>query len=128
MAFTKKQKVDMTALYEKWLTESEAMFVLDYKSLTMKDIDMFRAKAREAGSEIHLVKNTLFTRAGKEGVSRESACALIAALLEEYAAGRSPSDRELSEELLNRYGLRLARRTVNLYRSKLARPAERNRV
>ena len=72
--------------------------------------------------------NTLFTRAGKEGVSRESACALIAALLEEYAVGRSPSDRELSEELLNRYGLRLARRTVNLYRSKLARPAERNRV
>jgi len=63
LAFTKKQKVDMTALYEKWLTESEAMFVLDYKSLTMKDIDMFRAKAREAGSEIHLVKNTLFTRA-----------------------------------------------------------------
>lgn len=72
--------------------------------------------------------NTLFTRAGKEGFSRESACALIAALLEENSAGRLPSDRELSEELLTRYNLRLARRTVNLYRSKLARPAERNRV
>lgn len=63
MAFTKKQKGDMTAQYEQWLKESEALFVLDYTSLTMKDIDGFRAKAREAGSEIHLVKNTLFSRA-----------------------------------------------------------------
>ena len=63
MAFTKKQKVDMTAQYEKWLTDSQALFVLDYKSMTMKEMDTFRAKARETGSEIHLVKNTLFNRA-----------------------------------------------------------------
>jgi len=63
LAFTKKQKGDMTAQYEKWLQGSEALFVLEYTSLTMKDIDGIRAKAREAGSEIHLVKNTLFSRA-----------------------------------------------------------------
>ena len=63
MAFTKKHKGDMTAQYEKWLKESQALFVLDYTSLTMKEVDTFRAKAREAGSEIHLVKNTLFSLA-----------------------------------------------------------------
>ena len=63
MAFTKKQKGDMTARYENWLSESQALFVLDYTSLTMKDVDAFRAKARECGGEIHLVKNTLFNRA-----------------------------------------------------------------
>ncbi len=65
MAFTKKQKVDMTAQYEKWLGESQAVFVLEYVGLTMKEIDAFRAKARETGSEIHLVKNTLFSHALK---------------------------------------------------------------
>ncbi|HOW91293.1 MAG TPA: 50S ribosomal protein L10 [Anaerolineaceae bacterium] len=63
MAFTKKQKGDMTAHYEKWLSESQAVYVLDYSKMTMKEVDAFRAKARENGSEIHLVKNTLFTRA-----------------------------------------------------------------
>ena len=63
MAFTKKQKGDMTAHYEKWLSESQAVYVLDYTKMTMKEVDAFRAKARENGSEIHLVKNTLFTHA-----------------------------------------------------------------
>jgi large subunit ribosomal protein L10 len=63
LAFTKKQKGDMTAQYEKWLKQSEALFVVEYVSLSMKEIDAFRAKARELGSEIHLVKNTLFNRA-----------------------------------------------------------------
>lgn len=63
MAFTKKQKGDMTAHYEKWLSDSQAVYVLDFSKMTMKEVDAFRAKARENGSEIHLVKNTLFTRA-----------------------------------------------------------------
>ncbi len=65
MAFTKKQKGDMTAHYEKWLSDSQAVYVLDYTKMTMKEVDAFRAKARENGNEIHLVKNTLFTNALK---------------------------------------------------------------
>jgi len=65
LAFTKKQKGDMTAHYEKWLSDSQAVYVLDYTKMTMKEVDAFRAKARENGSEIHLVKNTLFTNALK---------------------------------------------------------------
>lgn len=53
----------MTAHYEKWLSDSQAVYVLDFSKMTMKEVDAFRAKARENGSEIHLVKNTLFTRA-----------------------------------------------------------------
>jgi large subunit ribosomal protein L10 len=63
LAFTKKEKGEMTAQYEKWLTESQATFVMDYVSMTMKDIDTFRAKVREAGGEVHIVKNTLFGHA-----------------------------------------------------------------
>jgi len=53
----------MSAQYEKWLNKSEAVFVLSYEKMTMKEIDAFRAKVRETGSEAHLVKNTLFNRA-----------------------------------------------------------------
>ena len=62
MAFTKKQKGEMTAQYEKWVSESQAMFILTYERMNMKDIDAFRAKVRETGSEVHLVNNTLFDR------------------------------------------------------------------
>lgn len=63
MAFTKKEKGEMTAQYEKWLGESQAVFVLTYTSMTMKEIDAFRTKVRETNSEVHIVKNTLFQRA-----------------------------------------------------------------
>jgi large subunit ribosomal protein L10 len=63
LAFTKKEKGDMTAQYEKWLNESQAVFVLTYVRMNMKEIDAFRNKVRESSSEVHLVKNTLFMRA-----------------------------------------------------------------
>jgi large subunit ribosomal protein L10 len=63
LAFTKKEKGEKSAQYEQWLEKSEAVYVLTYTKMNMKEIDAFRAKARETGSEVHLVKNTLFTRA-----------------------------------------------------------------
>jgi large subunit ribosomal protein L10 len=66
LAFTKENKGDMIAKYEKWLDKSQALFVLSYEKMNMKEIDAFHIKAREAGCEAHLVKNTLFTRALSE--------------------------------------------------------------
>lgn len=63
MAFSKQKKGDISAHYEKWLSESQAVYVLEYVGMTMKEIDAFRVKARESGSELHLVKNTLFSQA-----------------------------------------------------------------
>lgn len=62
MAFTKKEKIEMMSIYENWLSQSEAVFLLEYNKMTMKDVDDIRAKAREAGGEMHVVKNTLFGR------------------------------------------------------------------
>lgn len=59
MAFTKKQKSEMIAEYEKWVNNSQAIFFLEYSKMTMGDIDGLRAKVRETGSEIHVCKNTL---------------------------------------------------------------------
>lgn len=59
MAFTKQHKNKMVAQYVEWLRQSQGVFVLNYSKMTMKDIDTLRAKAREAGAELHVVKNTL---------------------------------------------------------------------
>ncbi len=59
MAFSKQQKNKMVAQYVDWLRQSQGVFVLNYSKMTMKDVDTLRAKAREAGAELHVVKNTL---------------------------------------------------------------------
>ena len=59
MAFTKEEKSAIISLYESWLDKSQAMFVLEYKKMTQKEIDTLRAKVREVGGEFHVVKNTL---------------------------------------------------------------------
>jgi large subunit ribosomal protein L10 len=59
LAFTKKQKEVMVAKYEKWLEESQAVFVMSYTGLTNKQVEKIRRAMRESGGEAHVVKNTL---------------------------------------------------------------------
>ena len=59
MAKSKKQKEAMLAEYVEWLGKSQAVVLVEYSGLKMKDLDTIRAKARESGGEFHIVKNTL---------------------------------------------------------------------
>jgi len=60
LAFTKEEKAKMMSQYESWLNKSQAVFLISYGKMTMKEVDALRAKARESGAEMHVVKNTLF--------------------------------------------------------------------
>ena len=81
MAFSKKHKTKLLSDYETWLNKSQAVFMLEYKKMTMKDIDAFRAKVRETGSEAHVVKNTLMqmamTNAGYKNVTKAEGTLLV---------------------------------------------------
>ncbi len=59
MAKSKVEKEAMLAEYTGWLGKSQASVLVEYTGLKMKDLDAIRAKAREAGGEFHIVKNTL---------------------------------------------------------------------
>ena len=59
MAKSKSQKEAMLAEYVEWITRSQAVLLVEYAGLKMKDLDAIRAKARENGGEFHIVKNTL---------------------------------------------------------------------
>ena len=71
MAFTKDEKQKIMEQYESWLAKSQAIFMLQYSKMSVKDVDDMRAKAREVGAEMHVVKNTLFNiildKQGMEG-------------------------------------------------------------
>jgi large subunit ribosomal protein L10 len=62
LAFTKEEKIKMLEQYEGWLAKSQAVFLLQFSKMGMKEVDAVRAKAREAGGEMHVVKNTIFNR------------------------------------------------------------------
>lgn len=60
MAFTKEEKAKIMEQYESWLAKSQAMFLVQYSKMDMKAVDDIRHKARQAGGEMHVVKNTIF--------------------------------------------------------------------
>lgn len=66
MAFTKEQKTQMMDQYRKWYNQSQAIIMVEYSGLNMKGIDAIRSKAREAGGELHVVKNTLMIKVLEE--------------------------------------------------------------
>lgn len=59
MAITKAQKEALVEQYVDWMDRSNAMILTEYVGLSMKEIDDLRQKAREAGGEFHVIKNTL---------------------------------------------------------------------
>lgn len=59
MAISKQKKEEILAQYKDWLSQSQAVILVEYTGVTMKDLDSIRAKVREAGGEFHIVKNTL---------------------------------------------------------------------
>jgi large subunit ribosomal protein L10 len=66
LAFSKKHKAELQVQYSQWLEQSQAVFAASFTSVTVKEIENLRAKAREAGGELHVVKNTLISRSINE--------------------------------------------------------------
>jgi large subunit ribosomal protein L10 len=65
LAFTKKEKGEIYAQYDQWVSKSQAFFVLEYSKMTMKEVDTLRTKVRNSGGELHVCKNTLLGLAMK---------------------------------------------------------------
>ncbi len=59
MALTRERKQQVVAQYQEWFSRSQAVILMEYTGLTMKDLDALRAKVRESGGEFHVLKNTL---------------------------------------------------------------------
>ena len=63
MAVSKARKNEILATYNDWIKRSEAVVLVEYTGVTMKNMDNIRAKIRETDGEFHVLKNTLARRA-----------------------------------------------------------------
>jgi len=59
LAYTKEHKTELLAEYAKLLKDSQAVFLLEYNKMRMKDVDTLRQKVRETGGRTNVIKNTL---------------------------------------------------------------------
>jgi len=66
LAVSKARKEELLAVYADWLKKSQAVVVVEYTGVKMKDLDNIRSKVRETGGEFHVLKNTLARRAFKD--------------------------------------------------------------
>lgn len=66
MALSKERKQEVLAQYKEWMSNSQALILMDYKGASVKDMEEARAKVRESGGEFHVVKNRLAKLALKE--------------------------------------------------------------
>jgi len=59
LALSRKKKEEVMAQYKDWLERSQAVFLVEYTGITVKEVDGIRSKVRETGGEFHVLKNTL---------------------------------------------------------------------
>jgi large subunit ribosomal protein L10 len=63
LAISKERKDEVLSQYADWMKRSQAVILVEYTGVRMKDLDNIRSKIRESGGEFHIVKNTLARRA-----------------------------------------------------------------
>jgi large subunit ribosomal protein L10 len=56
LAITKERKEEVLTQYADWMKRSQAVILVEYTGVRMKDLDNIRAKVRESGGEFHVVK------------------------------------------------------------------------
>ena len=66
MALTKQRKEEVLAQYKEWMSQSQALILMEYTGASVKDMEDARSKVRESGGEFHVVKNRLAKLALKE--------------------------------------------------------------
>lgn len=80
MPFTKTEKTEMLNNYENWIRNSQAVIMLEFNKMSMKEISNMRTKVREAGCQVHVTKNTLLKlaleKAGYENIKQEEGSTL----------------------------------------------------
>jgi len=63
LAITREKKEELVAVYTDKLSRSRAVFLTDYRGLSVSEMESLRAKIREAGGTFLITKNTLAARA-----------------------------------------------------------------
>ena len=70
----------MLEQYEGWIRQSQAVIMLEFNKMSMKEINTLRTKVRDSGCQVHVTKNTLLKlaleKAGYQSVTQEEGSTL----------------------------------------------------
>ncbi|GAB4480314.1 MAG: 50S ribosomal protein L10 [Anaerolineales bacterium] len=66
MAISREKKDAVIAQYQDWVNRSQAVLLVEYTGINVKSLDGIRAKVRDSGGELHIVKNTLVRKVFQE--------------------------------------------------------------
>jgi large subunit ribosomal protein L10 len=59
LAISRQRKEEVLIQYKEWMDHSQAVILVEYTGVSVKNLDNIRAKVRESGGEFHILKNTL---------------------------------------------------------------------
>jgi large subunit ribosomal protein L10 len=106
LAITKERKGAVLEQYQEWLAKSQAILLVEYTGVNMKELDAIRAKVRESGGEFHVLKNTLARKAfEKHGLALpegyfEKSTAAVFAFADVASTAKALSDVSKTIEVL----------------------------
>lgn len=63
MAISREKKKNLIETYVKLLSDSQAIFLMDYRGMTVAEMTKLRRQLEQSGTSLMVVKNTLFKRA-----------------------------------------------------------------
>jgi large subunit ribosomal protein L10 len=119
LALSKQKKVEVMDQYKGWLERSQAVFLVEYTGVNVKDLDGIRAKVRETGGEFHVLKNTLARKVFEaHGVQApdgyfEKSTAVTFAFSDPASTAKALSDVMKSAEAIKLKGGFLDKQTLN---------------
>lgn len=91
MAITRERKEELLAKYVDLLKKSDAVFIAEYKGLSVQKLQDLRAEARKVGGVVYVTKNTLLLKALEEvgmGTPQEE---MIGQLATGFSFGDAPN-------------------------------------
>lgn len=91
MAISKARKEELVGDYVELITQSRAIFITEYKGMSMKQIEALRGEIRKADGAFHVTKNTLFRHALEQADKPVPAELLMGQVATTFALNEAPS-------------------------------------
>jgi len=119
LALSRQKKEEVLAQYKDWLDRSQAVFLVEYSGVTVKQLDGIRSKVREVGGEFHILKNTLARKVFEaNGVQApagyfEKSTAVTFAFTDPASTAKALTDLMKTTEALKLKGGFLDKQTLN---------------
>jgi large subunit ribosomal protein L10 len=91
LAIKRERKEELVDLYAELITQSRAIFLVEYTGMGVKQMEVLRGKIRDANGQLNVTKNTLLVKALEAGERNVPLDLLVGQLATTFALGEAPA-------------------------------------